>query len=98
MLEGADHGDQVALLLVVFVNIAEIGIDQRIAVGKEECRIHFALQQAKPAAGAHKLFFVYIFHIVIFFQIVKIRFDHVLFIVDHQFEILAAEIPEAVDD
>ena len=54
MFEGADHRDEVAVVFVELVQIPEIHVQQRIAVGEEEGGADLVFQQAEPAAGAHE--------------------------------------------
>ena len=98
MLEGADHGDNAFALPVAAVDVAEVRVDQDVAVGEEERLVQLAFEQAEPAAGAQRFLLVDILHLIVLFQVVEIGLDHVLFVVDHQIEFAAAEIPEPVDD
>ena len=98
MLEGADHRDKVAVGAVILINIAEVHIQQRVAVCKKERRADFSLQQAKPAAGAHKDILIGEIDMVVLFQLVEIGLDHPLFVVDDHRKIMAAEVPEPVHD
>src|SRR5699024_12865157 len=47
MLERADHCDQVAARAVLLIQVAEIKVKQRVAVGEEKRRIDLALEQAE---------------------------------------------------
>ena len=98
MLEGADHRDKVAVGAVILINIAEVHIQQRVAVCKKERRTDFSFQQAKPAAGAHKDILIGEIDMVVLFQLVEIGLDHPLFVVDDHRKIMAAKIPEPVHD
>ena len=98
MLEGAHHGDEVALRFVVLVQVPEIHIQQRVAVGEEERFVHAAFQQAQPAAGAHEHVLVHKLHLIVLFQVPEIAFDHAPLVIHDEGEFPAAEVPEPVND
>ena len=98
MLERANHRDKISVRLMVLVNIAEVHIQQRVAVGEKERRVDFSFQQAQPAAGTHEHILIGKIHAVILFQLAKIGLDHALFVVHDHCELVAAEVPEPIHD
>lgn len=98
MLHRAHHGDDVALFLMILVDIPEVRVDEDVAIRQKKRLRNFSLQQAQAAPGAQRRVLVHIIHGVILLQIVEIALDHALFVVYDHRKRAAAHIRKAVDD